>query len=316
PNQDKTYFSDHWPNRARNWLASIDTPSDKVKVRFKVYVPKGYQAISNGLLKQEQHFTNFSYYNWETNYKIPTKVIALGVAKFKSKIYQKKPIEVSGHTFNGNFNHYDKSTEILEWFKNKIAPYPFQKLANVQSKTRYGGMENAGCIFYNENSVLSNSEQLIAHEIAHQWFGNAVTEKNFKHLWLSEGFATFLEYQYLKETKGDIAYKKVMLEAQNTIVNFHHRFPNLVMVPDVINDPNLMLNPYSYQKGAWLLHTLKNELGAALFWKIIRLFYQEFKFKNADSVDFKNFIEQNTKKDFTSLFELWLYKSELPSFEL
>ncbi len=315
-NQNKTYFSDHWPNRARYWLASIDSPLDKVKVEFKVYAPKGYQVVSNGALKQQQHFDKFSYFNWETNYDIPTKVMAVGVAKFKSEIYQKRPIKVSGYTFDGDVHHYHKSTEILKWFENKIASYPFQKLANVQSKTRYGGMENAGCIFYNEKSVLSNSEQLIAHEIAHQWFGNSVTEKSFTDLWLSEGFATFLENQYLKDTKGIVAYEKAMLEAQNSIIKFHYRFPKFVMVPSKIEDPNLMLNPYSYQKGAWFLHTLQKEIGEDLFWKIIREFYQEFKFKNVDSNDFKNFVEKESKKDLTPLFELWLYKSELPPFNL
>ncbi len=315
-NQNKTYFSDHWPNRARNWLASIDSPSDKAKVRFKVYAPKGYEVISNGSLNNKKYFDKFHYFDWETRYEIPTKVMAIGVAKFESIVYQKRPVKVSGYTFDGNPNHYQKSTEILEWFKRKIASYPFQKLANVQSKTRYGGMENAGCIFYNEKSVLTNSDQLIAHEIAHQWFGNSVTETGFIHLWLSEGFATFLENQYLKETQGEVAYEKVMLKAQKSITQFHHRFPNLVMVPQKIEDPNLMLNTYSYQKGAWFLHTLQKELGNALFWKIIQNFYQKFKFKNVNSDDFKNFVEKESKKDLTALFDLWLYKSELPPFEL
>lgn len=315
-NQNKTYFSDHWPNRARYWLASIDSPLDKAKVRFKIYAPKGYQAVSNGILKQQQHFDKFNYFHWETNYEIPTKVMAIGVAKFEAEVYQKKPIEISGYTFNGAAHHFHKSTEILKWFENKITSYPFQKLANVQSKTRYGGMENAGCIFYNEKAVLSNPERIIAHEIAHQWFGNSITEKNFTHLWLSEGFATFLENQYLKETQGILAYEKAMLEAQSNIIKFHHRFPAFVMVPAKIEDPNLMLNPYSYQKGAWFLHTLEKELGSNTFWEIIRGFYQEFKFKNVDSNDFKNFAEKKAKKDLTPLFELWLYKSELPSFKL
>ncbi len=315
-NQDKTFFSDHWPNRARHWLASIDQPSDKAHVRFKIYAPKGYHALANGELKAHKTFDKFSYFDWETRYQIPTKVMAMGVAKFQSKTYQEKPLTISGHTFDGDPNHYEKAVTILKWFENKIAPYPFQKLANVQSKTRYGGMENAGCIFYNEKSVQTDAEQLIAHEIAHQWFGNTVTEKNFTHLWLSEGFATFLEMQYVKETYGDEAYQKVMKEAQVSVIQFHKRFPNFVLVPQEIEDPNLMLNPYSYQKGAWLLHSLKKELGDALFWEIIRGFYQEYAFKNVDSESFKTFVEQKSKKDLTDFFNLWLYNATLPAFEL
>ncbi|MFV0531246.1 MAG: M1 family metallopeptidase [Flavobacteriales bacterium] len=315
-NQEKTYFSDHWPNRARNWLACIDSPSDKAKVHFKVYSPKDYEVVANGLLNRRQNFDEFNYFDWETNYEIPTKVMAIGVAKFQSSVYQKKPITISGYTFNGDSHHYQEAVEILKWFEHKIDAYPFQKLANVQSKTRYGGMENAGCIFYNEKSVLTNSTPLIAHEIAHQWFGNTVTETDFTHLWLSEGFATFLENQYIKETQGDIAYEKRMKEAQKNIIQFHQRFPKFVMVPSHIEDPNLMLNPYSYQKGAWFLHTLQKEIGNDLFWKTIKTFYRKFKFKNANSTDFKNIVEKESKKDLNALFDLWLYKSDLPPFEL
>lgn len=315
-NQNKTFFSDHWPNRARHWLASIDVPSDKAYVRFKIYTPIGYNALANGLLNVHKTFDEFSYFDWETRYEIPTKVMAIGVAKFQSTIYQEKPIEVSGHTFNGDSNHYEKAVTVLKWFENKIAPYPFQKLANVQSKTRYGGMENAGCIFYNEKSVQTNAEQLIAHEIAHQWFGNTVTEHDFTHLWLSEGFATFLEMQYLKETYGEEVYQKELKKAQASIIQFHERFPQFVLVPQDVQDPNIMLNPYSYQKGAWLLHSLKKELGEELFWEIIQDFYQKYAFKNTDSEQFKTFVEQKSEKDLTAFFNLWLYNSTLPPFKL
>jgi len=80
----------------------------------------------------------------------------------------------------------------LQFFVDYIAPYEYERLTNVQSTTRFGGMENAGCIFYDENSITGtrSSESLLAHEIVHQWFGNSASEKDWPHLWLSEGFAT------------------------------------------------------------------------------------------------------------------------------
>lgn len=93
-----------------------------------------------------------------------------------------------------------------------IGPYAYKKLANVQSKTRFGGMENAGAIFYSEYSVngYRGEERLIAHEIVHQWFGNMATEKSFAHFWLSEGFATYLTHIYLESKYGMDSLKKQM----------------------------------------------------------------------------------------------------------
>ena len=92
---------------------------------------------------------------------------------------------------------------ILEFYINYIAPYEYKKLDNVQSTTRFGGMENAGCIFYDEDALdgTRTSEGLIAHEIVHQWFGNSATEKDWCHLWLSEGFATYLTNVYFEKPK-------------------------------------------------------------------------------------------------------------------
>ena len=98
------------------------------------------------------------------------------------------------------FYDYAQAAEILPWFIKNVGPYAYKKLANVQSKTRFGGLENANTIFYSEHSVNGNrqSESLMVHEIAHQWFGNYATEKSFAHLWLSEGFATYMTILYME----------------------------------------------------------------------------------------------------------------------
>src|SRR5207249_666261 len=102
------------------------------------------------------------------------------------------------------FYDYALATEILKFYANYIAPYPYKKLANVQSKTIFGGMENASAIFYAENSVNGErtSEDLLAHEIAHQWFGDMASETSFEHLWLSEGFATYFTDLYFEKKYG------------------------------------------------------------------------------------------------------------------
>ena len=102
------------------------------------------------------------------------------------------------------FYDYAQAMEILPFFIKNVGPYGYKKLANVQSKTTFGGLENANTIFYHENSIdgTRKSETLLAHEIAHQWFGNMATEKSFAHLWLSEGFATYMTILYMENKYG------------------------------------------------------------------------------------------------------------------
>jgi aminopeptidase N len=131
--------------------------------------------------------------HWKEDVSLPTKVMVIGVAKFAVKQFEDSPadIPVSAWVYpqdsiNG-FRNYSVAPAIVEFFSNYIGPYPYNKLANVQSKTIFGGMENASAIFYNEASAEENIsiEDLVAHEIAHQWFGDMATEKKFSHLWLS-----------------------------------------------------------------------------------------------------------------------------------
>jgi aminopeptidase N len=116
------------------------------------------------------------------------------------------------------FKSYAVAKEILPFFIKNVGPFAYEKLANVQSKTIFGGMENASCIFYFEESVKSNTiEELMAHEIAHQWFGDAASEKSWPNLWLSEGFATYFTNLYL-ESKYSVEKLKQRVLADTTAI--------------------------------------------------------------------------------------------------
>jgi aminopeptidase N len=204
---ERTFFADNWPNRAHNWIPCNDDPSDKATVEFLVTAPSHYRIVSNGALKEEKVMgNNKKRTHWFEDIIIPTKVMVIGAADFAvTRVDNSYHIPVTAWTYKadsakGVFD-YSLGDDILRFFENYIGPYPFNKLANVESKTIFGGMENASAIFYSESSVTGNqsSEALMAHEIAHQWFGNTATEKNFAHLWLSEGFATYLTDMYIEQ---------------------------------------------------------------------------------------------------------------------
>src|SRR5204863_6116924 len=143
--------------------------------------------------------------HWKTSVVLPTKVMVIGVARFAIEYegeINKVPLQswVYPQNRKEGFSDYSMASGPLDYFSKNIAPYPYEKLANVQSTTRWGGMENAGNIFYYENSVTgkANIEGLLAHEVAHQWFGDSASESDWYHVWLSEGFATYFTQLYLE----------------------------------------------------------------------------------------------------------------------
>ncbi|MEO8720839.1 MAG: M1 family metallopeptidase [Ginsengibacter sp.] len=316
---NRTFFSDNWPNRAHNWIPCNDHPSDKATVDFIVTAPEYYQVISNGEKIEETNLPHhFKLTHWKENVPLPTKIMVIGVAKFAvNNIGNIDCIPVSSWVFpedkDSGFKSYAIAKNILPWFINNVGSYAFEKLANVQSKTIFGGMENASCIFYFENSVHSKTiESLFVHEIAHQWFGDHVTEKDWPHLWLSEGFATYMTDLFF-ESKYGIDTLKSLLKAQRKQV-LHFSKGQETPVVDTTKKENLMdlLNPNSYQKGAWVLHMLRRKLGDSLFWKGIRTYYRAYAGSNANTNDLQNIFEKVSQTDLHQFFNQWLYTAGQP----
>jgi aminopeptidase N len=217
---------------------------------------------------------------------------------------------------NEGYNDYESTDDILAFYTKYIGPYPYKKLANVQSKTIFGGMENAGAIFYFENSVNGKHDQetLFAHEIVHQWFGNMATEKSFAHIWLSEGFATYLTHLYIESKYGKDSLEHRMAKDRDDINVFLKSSPRPVV--DSTKDLMSLLNDNSYQKGGWVLHMLRRELGDSIFHQSIRNYYQAFAGKNADTRDLQRVFEKTSGKDLQQFFTQWLYRPENPDLKI
>ena len=322
---DRTFFGDNWPNRAHCWFACNDHPSDKATVSFEVKAPWKYQVIANGTLTEKRRLSSDeNLWFYKTDYDLPTKVMVIGVAEFSEVTFGPMnspgiPVSAWGYPQNEKEAFYDMelAVPILNWFENKISAYPFDKLANVQSTTRYGGMENASCIFYDEKSITGKRtmENLIAHEIAHQWFGNSASEKDWPHLWLSEGFATYLTNVYIQETKGEKAFFDQLEKDAKRIFAFHRKFP-LPVIDTLSKDLNFLLNANAYQKGSWILHMLRNEIGDSLFWTAVRSYYETYQYGNASSKDFQEIVEEVCACPMEYFFDQWLRQSGHPTLSI
>ena len=318
----RTFFADNWPNRAHNWIPCVDDPGDKASVEFIITAPQHYQIIANGIQIEETNLPgNKKLTHWKEDVPLPTKVMVIGAADFAvSHAGDVNCVPVSSWVYPENkkegFYDYAQARDILAFFNDYIGPYPYKKLANVQSKTIFGGMENAGAIFYFENSVTGSrqEEALVAHEIVHQWFGNMATEKSFAHLWLSEGFATYLTHIFIESKYGADSLNNEMINDRQMIIDFAKTWNKPVV--DAVSPFRQLLNPGSYQKGSWILHMLRRQLGDSVFHKVIRNYYDQYKGKNAATEDFKAVTEKTSGKKLEIFFRQWLYTPGLPQLKM
>jgi aminopeptidase N len=315
---DRTFFGDNWPDRAHHWLAVVDHPSDKALVTFIVEAPGHYRVVSNGTNTGETRTDGRVTSTWETSVPLPTKLMVIGVARFSVQYLESSSgVPVYSWVFPQNskegFYDYSIATRPLEFYESYIGPYPFSKLANVQSKTVFGGMENAGCIFYSEGSVNGKreNEPLFAHEIAHQWFGDAVTEMNWHHIWLSEGFATYMTDLYLEHRYGCERFVASLLDEREQVLRYARR-RNAPVLDTTLPVSFRLLNPYSYEKAAWVLHMLRRDLGDMLFRECLHTYYEKYRYRNALTEDFQGIVDSLSGKDYGPFFRQWLYRSGHP----
>ena len=320
----RTFFGDNWPNRARHWLPTVDHVSEKATVSFEVTAPNHYQVIASGELVEEVDVDDtrrLSRYNGSV--PIPPKVMVIGVARFaveESGVVDGVPISswVYPEDRENGFREYARAVQVAEYFIDQIGPFPYAKLGNVQSTTRYGGMENAGNIFYSENSVSGTgaSEGLIAHEIAHQWFGDSVTEADWYHIWLSEGFATYFTQLYMEHAYGRERMNTGLVAQRTAIIRYHQRNPDSPVIDTTIVDLNDLLSTNSYQKGGWVLHMLRQQVGTADFWEGIRTYYERHRDTNALTRDLHTAMEDASGQELDWFFDQWLRRAGHPQIDV
>ena len=213
---DRTFFSDNWPNKARQWLPVVDHPYDKATAEFRVTAPAHYQVVSNGLLVEETDLGDGRRLScWRQSVPIASWLYVLGVARFAVEhrpAWKGLPVEtwVFPQDRDRGFEAFAEPTvAALDFFSTRVGPYSYERLANVQANGVKGGMEAATSILYGDDSVSGPRQRwdsVIVHEIAHQWFGNAVTESDWDDVWLSEGFATYFTHLFVEHAEGRDAF--------------------------------------------------------------------------------------------------------------
>jgi aminopeptidase N len=324
---DRTIFADNWPDRAHLWLPSQDHPSDKASVAFHVQVPLEDQVIANGVLEKIDTLAyEQAVWHYRLDTPIPVYTMVIGIGRLaRTRLPDAAcavkcvPLAIwtypqdSAYAVNGPFGRVGR---MLDYFSSLIGPFPYPNLAHVESSTRFGGMENATAIFYDEKLYRSKTlnESLIAHETAHQWFGDAVTEADWHHLWLSEGFATYLSALWIGHTDGDSAFRTTMRKATADI--FQSKETQRPIVDPAAKDLIGLLNTNNYQKGAWVLHQLRGLVGDSAFYAGLRRFYTSYRDSTALSSDFAKVMSSAAGRDLDWYFRQALTQPGYPMLDV
>jgi aminopeptidase N len=307
----RTIFADNWPDRAHLWIPVQDHPSDKAAVSWRVEVPLDMRVVANGrLVKVDTLAQGRAAWQYRLDEPIPTYGFVLGAApmavtRLGATACAVRCVEQSVWSYPEDSAYaataFRRAPEIVEFLSRLAGPFPYPVLAHVQSSTIFGGMENPTAIFYDANAYTRRgvTEALIAHESAHQWFGDAVTEADWHHLWLSEGVATYLAHMWRQHAEGDAAFRAALTTGEQWFTaprEGRADSARAAILARPILDPaatDLMglLNANNYDKASWVLHQLRGLVGDSAFARGLRSYYERHRHGNALTPDFQKAME-------------------------
>jgi len=323
----RTVFADNWPDRAHHWLPLVDHPGDKATVAMHIEVPPGMQVVANGVrtrvdtLPRSRTVWHFEMRQPITPYGIVFGAGILATTSLGDAACEVKCVPVDLVTYPDDSawavtGPFRRSRDMVEYFSALVGPFPYDRLSHVQSTTIFGGAENPTAIFYDEKAYRNQrlSERTVAHETAHQWFGDAVTEADWHHLWLSEGFATYYAALWIGHADGDSAFHAEMASSARNV--FRSAATNRPILDTLATDLMGLLNSNNYPKGAWVLHSLRGLMGDSAYHRGIREWYARYRDGNALSSDFAALMSQAAGTDLTWYFEQALLQPGYPRLEV
>jgi aminopeptidase N len=328
-----TYFGDNWPNRARHWIPSIDHPSDKATVTWRVIAPPAQTVVANGKLVSTRDVRGHDgsekkEWTWREGRRIPPYLMVIAVAPLVAydlgdtscglaEMQRCVPQAVYTAPEQKAFSPgpFARAGEMVQLFARLVGPFPYEKLDHLQSSTRFGGMENASAIFYADGGFRRGTmgEGVVAHETAHQWFGDAVTERDWPHLWLSEGFATYFSALWTRAARGESAFRAQMADIRRTILDDSVSVTTRPVIDTIETNLFALLNRNSYEKGGFVLHMLRNEIGERAFFDALRVYYAAHKHATATTDDLRAAMEREVKRPMSWFFDQWLRRPGFPS---
>ena len=327
-----TVWTLSWAQDTRYWVPTYDFPNDKTTWDFYVWTAKGERALSNGRLAGSRTVGDSVEWHWVLDKPASTYLMTVVVGKYavlQDKPWRKVPIGYWTYpdSVQAAWRGFKKTPAALAFYSRKTGvPYPWSKYDQVViPEFQLGGMENVTATSESDVSILhpawaepqGSSDGLVAHELAHQWYGDLVTASDWADAWLSEGFATFMEQIFREEDKGYDEAAMRRLSAQEETIDADRQARRPIVYGKWENDPSeAFFTGHIYPKGATVLQMLRHQLGDVLFWKAMNRYTTTNAYGTVVTDDLRKSLEETTGKNYRAFFDQWVYGAGFPVFQV
>ncbi len=316
------------PDAAASWYPVNDHPLDKATYTFRITVPEPYVVAANGLLQEVVDHGEANTYVWEASDPLASYLATINVAEYVMQteegpdglpirnFFFKQLAEDAAYDFG-------RTGEMIALFSDLFGPYPFEAYGVALIGSVPFALETQTLSIFPDHSVTGgrDGERIVAHELAHQWFGDSVSPARWGDIWLNEGFARYGELLWIAHTEGQAAFEEVIRTDYDMVsgklwedlspAEVRERLAEELPPPGAVS-PRALFSRSVYVRGALTLHALRLRVGDAVFFDILRAYHQRYRYGNASTADFVGVAEELSGQELDAFFQGWLYELEVP----
>lgn len=329
PDRPRQVWSQCQDQDGRHWFPCQDHPGQRTRTSLAAWVPSGWFALSNGVLTERREEGARVLFAWRQEAPHPAYLVTLAAGELDEEHTEVEGLPVSYYVPRGRRADVERSLgrtpEMIRVFAEKLAtPFPWDKYAQVVvTDFIFGGMENTSATTLFERALLDeraaldvDMDALIAHELAHQWFGDLVTCRHWSHAWLNEGFATYMEHVWKEHREGRDAYFYNLEHDLELYLAEHDGRYGRPIVENVWVAPIDVFDQHLYQKGGLVLHALRQHLGDAAFWRGLAFYLERHRGQSVETRDLLRALEEATGRSLEELFHQWVERPGHPALEV
>jgi aminopeptidase N len=312
------------------WFPCYDYPNDKATSETIITVEDKYKVISNGDLISVQPAASkgMMTWHWKMSQPISSYLISLVIGEYEELKDQYKNHLIVSYVYPGQVENarvsFAKLAQMIAFFSEKTGrDYPYGKYAQTMVRDFPGGMENVTATTMTDTAVHDkrahldvSSDEIVSHELAHQWFGDLLTCRDWGEIWLNESFATFFAALWNEHDKGRDHYLYEMMNNQRAYLQAWYQGMRRPIVTKRYSDPDAVFDVYAYARGGAVLNMLRFVLGEELFWKAINHYVKKYQWQNVETAQLNIAIEEATGQNLLWFFDEWVYKMGHPEFEI
>jgi len=307
---DDSVFVISEPDGARTWFPCNDHPRDKALFRYEITVPKGYTVAANGQPKPPREGETRTTFIWEHDFPMATYLATVAVGHYQI-IEQDAPNGIP-------LRHYlpaqlpmtlgplARTGDMLTFLERYFGPYPFESYGHVIVPMNGVSLETQTMTLLDEGVVSAGLEYIVLHELAHQWFGDSISPASWADIWLNEGFAVYASWLWAEAQSPEALIHQLDITESQA---WHADPGEPLAAPSEGN----LFGFNSYNKGAWVLHMLRHEIGDAAFFDLLRTYHTRFKGSVASTADFQAVAREVSGQDLTLFFNQWIYGQHMPN---